>query len=490
MKRILEKYPAFLFLLPLFIVLHVEKENHELIVYRFVYGEIIFLFAAPVVAFGIAYLFTRSVRKAGLAGALLLAIFYFFGEIKDTLKWHFPNSIWQSYTLLLPLFLVLLTAVIIFVRRSSSKFYRAYLFLNTLLLLFIVADLVSLFIMDRRKEKVNTPVITGNCNDCVKPDIYYLVFDSYTSSSALQKYFHHDNSAIDSALTAKGFRIIRHSTSNYNLTPFSISSEFSFNYLPGIDTSKEFFMRRYLPAIMKVYHSPLLPTMDKLGYTIYNHSIFNFDAYPSTVPAFDMWKQHLLYQQYNLLKKLDRDIGWQFPNLPHLINRKTLYAYAANRDRHDSITLAQLKQTIARQDPKPKFVYAHMLIPHSPYTFDSTGKKIPPIPLLAPSKDQQAYVGQIAHVNNVMVQLVDAIFQSEKRPFIIIVQGDHGYRFFNMQKNMLEFPNFNAFYFYNGDYRMLHDSLTNINTFPVIFNTFFRQQLPIREDHHYFLKYK
>jgi hypothetical protein len=492
MKKFLEKYPVFLLLLPLFVVLHIEKENHEVIIYRFVYGEIIFLFVTPIVCYGLSFLITRNIRKAGLVTALLLVFFYFFGELKETLKWYFRDSIWQSYTVLLPLSLVLLVAAIIFIRRSPSKFFRAYLFINTLLLLFILADLVPILFLDQNKEdrQNNTPALAVDCGDCVKPDIYYIVLDGYSSSRALKEHFHFDNSAVDSSLTAKGFRIIYGSRSNYNLTPFSIGSQFNFNYLPHLDTSKEFFMRRYLPAIMKVYHSPLLPMMQQLGYTVYNHSVFNFNSFPSTVPEYDMWKMAWLYQQYNFIKKIDRDIGWNFPNLPHLINRNTLYTYAYNRDRHDSITLAHLTKTIQAQDAKPKFVYGHLIIPHSPYTFDSSGQKIPAIPLLSPQKDMQAYVGQVGHVNKIMASLVDQVFAAQKRPFIIILQGDHGYRFANPDKNNFEFPNLSAFYFYNRDYRLLHDSMTNINTFPVIFNTFFKQQLPMRPDHFYFLKYK
>jgi hypothetical protein len=420
----------------------------------------------------------------------MLIVYYFFGEIKDILKWYYPKTFLQSYTFILPLFLALLICGIIFIRRSKSSFARAYSFLNILLLLFIVSDVAALLFSGRKNDRIDAPVLSQNYKDSIKPDIYYFIFDSYTSSAALQRHFNFDNSTLDSTLTSKGFRIITGSRSNNNLTPFSISSQFGFNYLPDADTSTEYFMRRYLPAIRKVYHSPLLPMMDSMGYTIYNHSIFNFRSYPSTVPAFDIWETHLLYQQYNLLKKIDQDIGWHFPNMPHLISRNNLHIYAARRDKHDSITLAHLDQTIQRQSDKPKFVYGHLFVPHSPYTFDSAGNKIAPIPLMPPAEDKKAYVAQIAYVNSVMTKLVASIFQSQKRPFIILLQGDHGYRFFNEEKNMLEFPNLSAFYFYNQDYHLLNDSLTNINTFPVIFNTFFGQQLPMREDHFFFLKYK
>ena len=491
MKRLLGKYPFFLWLLPLFVVLHIEKENHQLIHYRFIYKEIIFLLAVPFVIFPLVWLLCRNWRKASLISLVLLAFYYFFGEIKDILKWYMPGTVWQSYTLLLPVFFVLMTACFVYIIRSKRQFARTFRFFNIVLLLFIAADLAAMIFSNNKKHRSrDTPALVHNFADSVKPDIYYLVFDSYSSSKVLKERFNFDNRKLDSLLLSKGFRIITHSKSNYNLTPFSISSQFRFNYLPDADTVTEYFMRRYLPAIHKVFYSPLLPMMDTLGYNIYNHSIFNFESYPTTVTTFDLWRTDLLYQQYNFLKKLDRDIGWQFPNLPHLISRNTLPRYAANRDHRDSMAIAHIRRTIEKQDAKPKFVYGHVLIPHSPYTFDSAGNKIPVIPLLPPEEDEQAYVEQIVYVNTIIAEIIESIFKNQQRPFIIILQGDHGYRFVFDDKNMLEFPNLSAFYFSNGNYSLLHDSLTNINTFPVIFNTFFGQQFPMQPDYQFFLRYK
>jgi hypothetical protein len=89
-----------------------------------------------------------------------------------------------------------------------------------------------------------------------------------------------------------------------------------------------------------------------------------------------------------------------------------------------------------------------------------------------------------------MERLVNEIQSKTKRPLVIIIQGDHGYRFFEKDKKQWEFPNFNAFYFSNGDYRFLNDSLTNVNTFTVVANTFFGQTTMLEDGKTYFLQYK
>ena len=90
-----------------------------------------------------------------------------------------------------------------------------------------------------------------------------------------------------------------------------------------------------------------------------------------------------------------------------------------------------------------------------------------------------------------MKKMVDSIFRNSKNNFIIILQGDHGARYQGEEnKKNLEFANLNAMYFYNQDYRLLHDSLSNVNTFRVIFNTFFGKNYPLLKDRSYFLRYR
>ena len=72
---------------------------------------------------------------------------------------------------------------------------------------------------------------------------------------------------------------------------------------------------------------------------------------------------------------------------------------------------------------------------------------------------------------------------------VIIFQGDHGYRFYDNNKKEDEFPNFCAVYFSNKDYRQLPDTISNVNLFKVVVNTWFNQNSPFESNKHYFLHY-
>jgi hypothetical protein len=67
---------------------------------------------------------------------------------------------------------------------------------------------------------------------------------------------------------------------------------------------------------------------------------------------------------------------------------------------------------------------------------------------------------------------------------LIILQSDHGFTDFEggPSKPALFFKNYSAFYFPDKNYSSLYDTMSNINTFPVIFNKYFGMNIPLQKD--------
>jgi Sulfatase len=482
----------------LFLVLHIEQKFQHLIVYRFVWKEIIELFVSSFVITGIFVLFVRRLRKAAVFALPALLTFYFFPDLKDFLHNWNDKVFLSSYTFLLPLITIVLISIFVLIQRSSSDFRKLFLYINSLFFVLIIYELCVLVIGTNPKTSKKDSLVTAAryspCDSCARPDIYYLVFDAYTSSAVLRSEFNYNNLQLGSFLAQKNFFEVHKSTSNYNLTPFSIGSTFNLDYLYGLDTRKDFFLNEYLPGVSTVYNSELFKMLKKQGYIIFNHSIFNFDGIPSTIPPFDAWELNLIYKRQNLIKKIDGDIGWLIRRKLNMTGKKTdtTTMYGIERDKHVTNTLNALVTTITTKTNAPKFVYGHILLPHSPYTLDSAGNKLPMIfRALTDEEKKRAYVSQVAYVNKVIKRLVDSIFENAKNNVVIILQGDHGPRFPGQEnKKHLEFANLNAMYFYNKDYRLLHDSLSNVNTFRVVFNSFFDKKYPLLKDTSFFLQYK
>jgi hypothetical protein len=493
MKKIIERIPFFLFLLPLFIVVHIEKEFYELYSYDLMYSRLAFLFLMPLAAFAFFRLVTKNYKKMALMALALSLYIFYFGEVRYWLTRKFPNSFVTGYAFLLPVLLAIALFFIIRIYRSQKDFKRSFRFINLALLLFIVGDLALLFTrMNVKQGQAQALASTYQpCDTCTKPDIFYLLLDCYTSSDMLQKEFGYNNSRTDSFLTQKGFRIIRNSKSNYNLTPFSMSSCFNMDYLRKVEINTDYYLRDYVPALKYVYNSQLFPMLEKQGYEIINHSVFNIKNHPTTAKLFDIWDVARLYDQYNLFKKAYIDLSFHLPRwLQFNVEDDRGVDYALNRDRHDSIVLKQILQTAAATSAKPRFVYTHFLVPHTPFTFDSTGRRVGVLPMMDDETEKRAYLNQTIYVNTLMRRVLDSIFAHASRPLVVIVQGDHGYRYSDLQQQEKEFPNLNAFYFYNRDYRFLNDTLSNVNTFRIVFNTFFNQHYTLLPNQHYFLNYK
>ena len=128
------------------------------------------------------------------------------------------------------------------------------------------------------------------------------------------------------------------------------------NYLADVDTSRDYFLKIYLPAVEKVYSNQLISILEKEGYSIYNHSIFDIVSHPSTVPSFDIWETSALYDQHNIFLKIYSDIGWQFPSWLRLPQKNKLQEYSENSDVQDSITVNHISNTARLQSEKPKFI--------------------------------------------------------------------------------------------------------------------------------------
>ena len=490
MKNSLQKYPFFLFLLPSFLVLHILKEFYSLIEFKVVSREILSLYILPISTLAVFQILTRSFRKSSLITLLIMLPFYFLGELKDWFLLAKNQSFFGSYSFLIPATLLLMLICMVIILKSHSNFNRIFLYVNTLLIAICLIDLVSLLFFGDKNRKFEIAESYQTCSNCEKPDIYFLVFDSYSSTALLKDELGYDNSSLDSALMQKGFKIIPQSRSNYNLTPFSIGSSFNMEYLQGADTSRLYRLRNYLPAVKKIYDNALIQILEKEGYEIYNHSLFDIRNHPSSIPGFDIWGTKQLFEQHILFKKLDKDIGWQFPSWMRLGPENKLKVYSQNRDRHDSIAIRNILGSAAASTQKPKFVYGHLFLPHSPYTYDSSGNKIEPIGVMQPDADKKAYVQQVVYTRKIMLQLIDSILSNHKRPLALIIQGDHGYRFFDKSKDEKEFPNLNAVYFSNGNYHGLNDSMTNVQTFRFLLNNWFGKQYPYPDNHFYFLHYK
>lgn len=176
-----------------------------------------------------------------------------------------------------------------------------------------------------------------------------------------------------------------------------------------------------------------------------------------------------------------------------------LPSYGTRRERIEYALdqLAEIPKTAG-----PKFVFVHIIAPHPPFVFDSEG---PPVVTNRPYAPRDAeglagdaseyrvrYIEQMQCANSQTLTAVDSILNSSARPPVIILQGDHGSGSL-LNPDLLEASCLfertsilNAYFMPEGKTRLLYPDITPVNSFRVIFNTYFGTDYPLLPDYTYY----
>jgi hypothetical protein len=137
------------------------------------------------------------------------------------------------------------------------------------------------------------------------------------------------------------------------------------------------------------------------------------------------------------------------------------------------------------QTNSPKFVFAHILDPHPPFVFNREGgKTIKEDPI-------EAYVDEVIFLNKKIRDVVADILSEADHEPIIILQGDHGFiptdRPFSKRINLQSrFSILNAYYLPNHRQGLLYESISPVNSFRVVLNSFFGTNYELLPDENYY----
>jgi hypothetical protein len=151
--------------------------------------------------------------------------------------------------------------------------------------------------------------------------------------------------------------------------------------------------------------------------------------------------------------------------------------------------------------PGPKFVVAHVIVPHPPFVFGPNGEaRRPEGPFslgdagrpVANSEYIGAYRDQIRYVDKRLLETVTAILENSERPPIIIVQADHGPegKHAGVSYPQERMTILNALYLPGGGDEALYSSITPVNTFRVILQRYFQGDLELLPDRVLYSEYR
>jgi hypothetical protein len=423
-------------------------------------------------------------QRAALAATILVILFFLYGHVYSYLKGiNISGFYFFRHRTLAMIWLILACLGTWWAGRTRSNLHSLIMGLNvTGLVLFVMpviqisSGMWSQWNAWRLASQNTSPSSLQPGTSLAlqeKPDIYYLILDSYGRADRLQDLYAYNNSDFVNSLEQQGFYVARCAQSNYNQTELSLASSLNFNYLTSLGNSFQETDTDRSPLWPLIKNGALRKFLAAQGYktiafaTGYGWTeINNADIYLS--PQSGAWElnsfQYMLIQTTAGRILLDAK-QLSLPNTPDdLIRRRTRYA----------LEKLQLIPSIAG----PKFIFAHLLVPHS-FVFDPNGEPIAiDVSTMTPDVFKKGYVGSVIFINKQIENLVATIIDHSSTPPIIIIQGDHG----PAGAGPVDRVSILNAYYLPGHENLLYATITPVNTFRVVLDAYFGQNLPLLPD--------
>lgn len=495
-RNTLQKLPVYLLLVPLFFVWHIYNAYFGYVYLRYpLYYFCVFL-AASVGLLALGWLLTRQIRAAGVFALVILLPYLFWAPFHDFMKsLPLPPRL-SSYSVLLPVYFIVIISSLFFLRIKKPGLTRSTFFLNLLFLIFVGLEILStgykigsgeLSRLNIGKNKHTRTLLSQIRKPAVAPDIFFVVFDEYTSSKAMATYLHYDNSALDSTLASNHFFIAEAARSNYNSTPHSLASTLNLDYLDANLEGAPSDPRHMIQAQYAYKKSVLPETLSRLGYQVKNLGLMDFNDFPSAFPSFFDKDMDFVFTRETMGGRIYWEIWWNFTSRWNWLKASPaeIEEWQLGEIQKNKTNFNRLLAELNTQSDRPKFVMGHMLIPHRPFNLDRNGR------MRNTNKDfylsnDSLYLDQVTYVNTWITQIAEAANQPFKRPRVVIVAGDHGKRDkmhpIPPELKDKQFMNLSSYYFSDGRDSLLYPSITPVNTFRVILNNYFDAGLPLLRD--------
>lgn len=317
------------------------------------------------------------------------------------------------------------------------------------------------------------------------PDIYYFVFDRYASAETLARHYDLDIFGTRNFLEQRGFHVVPVAKSNYHRTAFSLSSTFYMDYLDLLSNNDRIAGNNWRPVHAMLRDHRVARFLKARGYRFIQFGSWWTGTFHN--PAADENRPHgfsefnLLYLRYTILRQI-------FDLLPATPLTRRLDWDNAQCQRV-APQIEEIK-ALGEQD-QPLFVFAHILVPHGPYNFAPDGRCLTHDEA-RDRGEEQGYLDQVVYASQMIEELVTTLQSDERNPPIILIQSDEG-PFPERDRTVpwqeqpphvqsIKTSIINAYYFPNGDYNQLREGITPVNSYRVLFNTYFGTSFPLLPD--------
>jgi hypothetical protein len=478
------QYPVHPFLFAAYAVLFLYSENLAAVLLVDVGDPLAVAIVQAIVFYAAATILLRSARRGAVVASAILIAWYGFGHAAPGLA---EAGVDERRQLALWLFAVAGAVVYaVFARRSLPTVTALLNIFAAVLVTFTLVSIVPYEIS--RGARPEAPVeagLTGTSGPFPTRDVYYLVFDRYGSAKSLETAFGITDNDLYGWLETRGFQVVADSHTNYRATDFALAATLNMTYLDHLTETIGRVSDDRTPAQSMLQGHRVGKEFQALGYRYYH--LGSWFGPTATNPEADenitsgvTSEFESVLRDTTVLPAIERARG-------DVAATRTFY------ERHGDLALFQLRQvTRLAAAPGPKFVFAHILMPHDPYVFRADGTRYTEEEVVD-MEEAGLYDGQLRFVNRRIKELVQTLTAGgDDTDPIIIIQGDEGPlacrsvdcvgddpRYFNIR-----FGNMNAMYLPGSD-AVVPQDITSVNTFRFLFGSVFGQDIDLLPNRSY-----
>lgn len=480
-------YPV---LFAIFPVLSIYSANLSLVPFGMIIRPVVAVAIAAFLVWGLLSLILRRLdRGAAATAALTLMLLTFVGFNRLLYRIDIPQDIRPNVWLGTTIVVVLVSAFV----------WRWHKLLNIVSASLVLAaigqiafGLVQAATFSPPKTTNSTPITLPK----ERPDIIYIILDGYGRSDALKRAMGFNNDAFIQGLESRGFYVAKDAHSNYCQTELSVSSSLNFDLLQSLLPNLNDEDNDRSPLGELIDHNAAADYLHKRGYV--------FAAITSKFPPIQLDDADINMKTRTGYTLIESALLQMTPFTLFQGNVTSLFDQRRATMRNEFEALESLASTSA----KPRFVVMHVLAPHPPFVFDKDGnptRREGPFGYWdgsdfidhvgTPEDYRQGYMGQAEYVGKRLLKSLDVLFAKPGLKPVVIVQGDHGSKL-RLDQNSYEhtdvdecFPNLNAYFVPDSVRKNLYPGITPVNSFRILFNGLFGDNLPLRPDRSWYSTY-
>lgn len=492
-------------LIALYICLYSYDLNKNEVFFRNVIPSIIFSVITAIILVAIIWIVLKNSRLAGIISSLIIVYIVFYGHFYDYI-YDAKSGLIDNYVFL-PLWVssFLIVFLFVFIFRSRLKILTVFLNIFTLVLVLMpigslilnAAGEIGRFTYAAAPKMVpKTALAVTAPNRSEYPEIFYLIFDRYAGNRTLNEVYKYNNGAFLDHLSKLGFYIVDRSRANYTVTMQSLASSLNLRHLTYLSERIGTGSSDEKPVLSLLQDHEVARFLKARGYRFIHLGSW-WEPTRKNLRADEIFTA-ILASPWANLKLNEFESLLVEPLLPTRL--LALFRPQSNSKHRRQFFRVRRKfeKLAARHDRvAPRFVFAHILLPHSPFVFFADGRYKTAAEAEAMSRNEN-YIDQLKYANRKIKELVHRLHERKPQP-IIIIQSDEGpfparyvadRLFFDWSEATAEelrqkFGILNVIYFPDRAYGRLYEAVTPVNTFRIVFNKYFGQNFPLLPDTSY-----